>query len=1112
MLTFVLGLSLAASSASAAQPPVVGARAVARLESAAKRLGPKTALSKLGGLLLAGEFDFTVTRHGRLSRLTLPDLRTLDIPDSEVDAFLGPGKRGRDLVKAKGLWSPLFAAAEPQDVDAFGRSLALYDIAVTRLEMPARSQGELPVPVLDDPLTGGALAYALSLEYVQRKAASARAPEARWLGDLTSWRDQLWRHAQNRSGPHELWLSGEGLSEAVAARAPWRRQGEAVVFLPRGEPPLVVTKDADAPQAWKVIEAALLDDSGQERMPLSPEAADALNETLTVMAQVAARRGGAAVWDGAFLPPPETAPAPWFRGVAPESSGLKLPVPEAPLHDWDAPAEMPGGLAVLDYDGDDRPDLLFCDVLQARLYRNLGGLRFEDATAAVGLTGAACNGASSADFDNDGRPDLFLSHDRKKQDHLYRNELGRFVDVTRELGLSTAAAETTSVVWFDYDRDGRLDLYLMGGGDYHGAMPTPGDARNARPDRLYHNLGDGFEETALRAGLADPGWGLAAAAFDYDGDGWPDLDVVNDFGRNKLYRNQGDGTFKDVARPAGVDSVGNGMGVSVADYDHDGRPDLMLTYIGDHRPAGRRLFEGGGFRLKPQDYYEEGVVRYPQRNRLFHNEGGGRFQDVTAESLEDVPTGWGWNGFFLDAGNRGWSDLYQVNGWWSHRLAYGEETKVFWRYDPAQKRFKDASAASGADFSGNSRASAAADLDGDGCLDLLVTGFHPTRLFAGACPAANHWLEIELEGRSSNRDGIGARVTVRAGKLTQTEELGPQGGGFQNSHPRRLHLGLGNESRVDEITVLWPSGTLQKLGPLAADRVLVISEEESLEAGLRALEGSEAVQSLHHKAVAHWGLAVYETAAGEFGELLLAQPNSAGVHANLGLMRLSQRKHEAALASLERAARLAPDSARLRYHLGRALLGLERPAEAEPLLLRAAALDPREPAVALRLSEAYQSLGRTAEAERQLRRVLELEPRHASALNRLGRLLERRGEKIESAALLRRFASLDPRAAKRLERCRYDAPLEAAPGEPPAPGQGWLAVQAAGLGPGERAVVTLQAGRLTLRQTSPARFELGGRAKADAVRVDWPNGTHSYRLDVDARQTLVVKEIEAHVW
>ena len=230
------------------------------------------------------------------------------------------------------------------------------------------------------------------------------------------------------------------------------------------------------------------------------------------------------------------------------------------------------------------------------------------------------------------------------------------------------------------------------------------------------------------------------------------------------------------------------------------------------------------------------------------------------------------------------------------------------------------------------------------------------------------------------------------------------------------------------------------------------------EAGLPPLEASEEVMSLHHKAVAHWGLAMYETAAREFGELLSSQPDSAAVHANLGLMRLSQRKHEAALASLERAAQLAPDSARLRYHLGRALLGLERPAEAEASLLRAAALDSREPAVFLRLAEAGQAFGRTAEAERQLRRVLELEPRHASALNRPGRLLERRGEKTESAALLLRFASLDRRAAKRLERCRSDEPLEAAPGGSPAPGHGWLAVKAAGQGPGQRAVVTLQAG------------------------------------------------------
>lgn len=298
------------------------------------------------------------------------------------------------------------------------------------------------------------------------------------------------------------------------------------------------------------------------------------------------------------------------------------------------------------------------------------------------------------------------------------------------------------------------------------------------------------------------------------------------------------------------------------------------------------------------------------------------------------------------------------------------------------------------------------------------------------------------------------------------------------------------------------------------------AQEQALEPGGPGAfsDLSEMEMSLHHRAVAHWGMGMHETAAREFGELLESRPGRAVILLNLGLLRLSQRELAAAGRALEDALAAAPESARARYLLGRCRLAAGRPAEAVELLRRAAALDPREPAVAFRLSEALLAAGRDPEAQEELRRVLELNPRHAAALSRLGRLLEASGRGSEAAALFSRRAAVGLGEGRRSERGRYDRPLEPVPSEEAAPGVGegrWLEVRAVGKGAGGPAVVTVMAGRLVLRRSArqkPERFSLGARSRVDAVKVDWPDGAHAYRLDVDAGQTIVLSEIRAHVW
>jgi len=853
-------------------------RASRRIERFRRHADSPEAAEKLSVRLFAGELDYTPVRdeRGDLSGLVLSDARSLAVSESDLRSYLGAGRGGAALLAGLGL------TADPSTAEALGRELAVYDLALTRLarELCPSERGTaclerasralrpgvtFSVPMMDDEesvAAKGEIAPALSLEYAQWQLAEReKKGSGAWRGwpgaplkDEAARRfltgfvarhaERLWRRAQSRMGPRHPWIYGSTMADAVSRTFPWSRgAGGEVLFFPAGRAPLSVGKEAEpllrgALEPWKALAAELGRAPATDLAPLSPYAAEELAEMVAVMAghtlararapTVAGLTEAAAVWDGAFSPPPSSsAPAAWFREIPAEASGLALPFPEPPRHSWEAPGEMPGGLAVLDFDRDGRPDLFVCDFEQAQLHRNLGGLRFENATAAAGLSGLSCaNGASSADFDGDGWPDLLVLHDRLKRDLLFRNRGGRFVDETLDLGLSTAARNGTSAVWLDYDRDGRLDLFVVEAQDYRQQVEDIGELRTGGPDHLYRGVAGGFEEVTSRAGLGDAGWGLAAVAFDYDGDGWTDLDVLNDFGVNRLYRNQRDGTFRDASREAGVDSLGNGMGVSAADYDHDGDLDLFVTYPGADRPATRYLFPAASrvYRL-PYSGYFSGGTRYRQRDRLFRNNGDGSFADAYLEEMDDVPTGWGWNGFFFDADNRGWQDVFQVSGWWPDQLAYSDQTMVFWRWDPAARRFRDASEESGLDFAGDARSSAYADFDGDGCLDVVATGFSPVRLFAGSCTRSHHWLAVRLVGTRSNRDGFGAKVVVRAGDLTQTAEMGAQGGGFQSSLPPEVRFGLGAAERADSVEVVWPGGRRQRLEGVAADRTVVISEE-----------------------------------------------------------------------------------------------------------------------------------------------------------------------------------------------------------------------------------------------------------------------------------------------
>lgn len=272
--------------------------------------------------------------------------------------------------------------------------------------------------------------------------------------------------------------------------------------------------------------------------------------------------------------------------------------------------------------------------------------------------------------------------------------------------------------------------------------------------------------------------------------------------------------------------------------------------------------------------------------------------------------------------------------------------------------------------------------------------------------------------------------------------------------------------------------------------------------------------SLHHRAVAHWGLGMLDTAEGEFSELSSARPDQPQVLSNLGLLRLIRRRPEEAGSVLEKALAAAPKNPRVRYLLGRARLGAGRAEEAVELFRGAAGLAPGNADARFRLAEALLAAGRGSAARGELRKVLALNPRHGPALYRLGRALVGVGRKKEGEALLARFAAQENGRSRPF---RYDEPWEPEPsgeGEEEISGP-WLEVRAAAKKAGGGTVLTVSAGRLVSRRRAgekPVRFGLGTRARADSVKADWPDGTHTYRVDAEPGQSIVLSEEQAHVW
>jgi hypothetical protein len=439
-------------------------------------------------------------------------------------------------------------------------------------------------------------------------------------------------------------------------------------------------------------------------------------------------------------------------------------------------------------------------------------------------------GVAAADFDNDGFVDLLLTN--LGPDVLYRNNGdGTFSDVTAGSGVSVTGW-STSATFFDADRDGLLDLYVAryldvgpdalpqerGGGScsYVGVSVLCGPrGLPGAPDAYFRNLGGGrFAEQSEASGLVDREryFGLGVVASDLDGDGDADLYVGDDATPSLLFVNRGDGRFDERGLQSGLSLSGDGneqatMGVDAADYDNDGRPDVYATHFSN-------------------DY-----------STLYRNTGGLQFDDVTLRARIRDTAFVSWGTRFVDLDHDGWKDLVKVNG---HVYPHLRNAASGERYEqPAltvylnnrDGTFRDGTADAGSDAATPSvgRGAAFADFDNDGDMDVLVARLDspPLLLRNDQSAPRRHWLMLRTVGRRSNRDGVGARVSVRAGALEQTWEVKRSVGIFSASDPR-AHFGLGAAARVDLLCVAWPSGKVDEFRDVAADAHYVVDEVEGL--------------------------------------------------------------------------------------------------------------------------------------------------------------------------------------------------------------------------------------------------------------------------------------------
>ena len=531
-----------------------------------------------------------------------------------------------------------------------------------------------------------------------------------------------------------------------------------------------------------------------------------------------------------YIPPPSVQ----FNDVT-GSSGITFKHALSPEKKYIAES-MSGGVALLDYDNDGYLDIFFVNSLTVELlkankqtrsvlYRNNRDGTFSDVTdkARVGDVGWGM-GCAVGDFNNDGFDDLYVTS--IGPDHLFKNNgNGTFTDVTQKAGVSDPRF-STGAAFLDYDNDGRLDLFVT---NYVGFdinhLPTFGEGPTCQfkgvpvqcgprglpgaGDSLFHNNGDGtFTDVSKKAGVADSRgyYGLDVVGSDFDGDGLIDIFVANDSTPNFLYHNNGNGTFSEIGFESGtaLDKNGNEqgcMGVTLGDYDHDGLLDLFITNFDD------------------------------EHNVLYRNAGKGSFVDVSYEAgvaMISLPyVGWGTK--FFDYDNDGWLDLFVANGHAYPQRDRYRQRKLLHRNN-RDGTFSEVAAQFGSALMEEraSRGTAFGDIDNDGDVDIVVNDLDSLpQVLRNDGGSKNNWISIKTIGTKSNRNGIGAKVKVVSGDLTQLDEV-RSGGSYISQNDLKLHFGLEKRTTVDLIQVRWPSGAVDTLTNVKINKVVTVKEGKGL--------------------------------------------------------------------------------------------------------------------------------------------------------------------------------------------------------------------------------------------------------------------------------------------
>jgi hypothetical protein len=503
---------------------------------------------------------------------------------------------------------------------------------------------------------------------------------------------------------------------------------------------------------------------------------------------------------------------------------------------------MGSGVALLDYDNDGRLDIFFANGARIddptpkgtipqkdgkkywnRLYHQKADGTFEDVTEKAGVAGTGYStGVAVGDYDNDGFDDLFVAG--YGHSTLYHNNGdGTFTDVTAIAGVA-GSGWATSAAWVDYDNDGRLDLVVArymewDFDDIYCGRREQGFRSYCHPDGfkpasvlLYHNDGNGkFTEVAQKAGMGKPGKGLGLAIADYDHDGWMDILLANDSIPEFLFHNKGNGTFEEVGLVSGIGLDGGGgtfagMGVDFEDYNNDGWPDVFITDLANQKYA------------------------------LYTNAGDGTFDYSTFTAglgaVTLLHSAWGVR--FMDYDNDGWKDLFIVQSHVMDTIQL-EEPHLRYRESPLLlrnekgKKLLDVSAQSGGVFQQKwaARGMAIGDIDNDGKVDVVVTENNgPAWILHNETPTHNHWITLNLVGVKSNKDGIGAEIKITTADGAQYATVTTTGS-YQSSSDKRVHFGLGSANAVTEAEIHWPSGIKQVLKNPHVDQILTVTEASS---------------------------------------------------------------------------------------------------------------------------------------------------------------------------------------------------------------------------------------------------------------------------------------------